>query len=44
MEEAVIPYELPEVDDHSFFFIAQRIAPSLEAKLHHTYLCLLACL
>ena len=34
MEEAVIPYELPEVDDHSFFFIAQRIAPSLEAKLH----------
>lgn len=34
MEEVVIPYELPETDDHSFFFIDQRIEPQIEAKLH----------
>lgn len=34
MEETVIPYELPEVENHSFFFIDQRVEPSLEAKLH----------
>lgn len=30
----IIPYELPEIKDHSFFFIDQRITPHLEAKLH----------
>ncbi len=34
MEEMIIPYELPEVKNHSFFFIDQRITPHLEAKLH----------
>lgn len=34
MDDAVIPYELPEAEDHSFFFIAQRIKTELEAKLH----------
>lgn len=34
MDDAVIPYTLPEVKDHSFFFISQHIAPSLEAKMH----------
>lgn len=34
MRDAVIPYTLPEVKDHSFFFISQHIAPSLEAKMH----------
>ena len=34
MEEMIIPYELPEIKDHSFFFIDQRITPHLEAKLH----------
>lgn len=34
MEDTAIPYELPEVEDHSFFFIDQRIEVSLEAKLH----------
>lgn len=34
MEDAVIPYTLPEVNDHSFFFISQHIAPALEAKMH----------
>ncbi len=34
MNETVIPYELPEVEDHSFFFIEQRIEIDLEAKLH----------
>lgn len=34
MEETVIPYELPEADDHSFFFIDQRIDVRMEAKLH----------
>lgn len=34
MEDTAIPYELPEVENHSFFFIDQRIATGLEAKLH----------
>lgn len=34
MEDAIIPYELPEVENHSFFFIDQRVEVSLEAKLH----------
>lgn len=34
INDAVIPYSLPEEKDHSFFFIAQHIAPSLEAKMH----------
>lgn len=34
MKDAVIPYTLPEVKDHSFFFIAQHVAPSVEAKMH----------
>lgn len=29
-----MPYTLPEVRDHSFFFIAQHIPPHLEAGLH----------
>ena len=35
MEDTAIPYELPEAENHSFFFIDQRVEPSLEAKLHH---------
>lgn len=34
MEDAIIPYELPETENHSFFFIDQRIDVRLEAKLH----------
>lgn len=34
MIDAVVPYTLPEAKDHSFFYIAQHIAPSLEAKMH----------
>ncbi|MGM9798824.1 MAG: AraC family transcriptional regulator [Parabacteroides sp.] len=34
MEDTAIPYELPEVENHSFFFIDQRVEPHLEAKLH----------
>lgn len=34
MKDAVIPYTLPEVNDHSFFFISQHITPALEAKMH----------
>ena len=34
MKDAVIPYTLPEVKDHSFFFISQHVAPSIEAKMH----------
>ncbi len=33
-EETAIPYELPEAENHSFFFIAQRVRPDIEAKLH----------
>lgn len=34
MEDAVIPYELPETENHSFFFIDQRVDTRIEAKLH----------
>ena len=34
MEDTAIPYELPEVENHSFFFIDLRVKTSLEAKLH----------
>ena len=34
MEDAIIPYELPDTDNHSFFFIDQRIDYHIEAKLH----------
>lgn len=34
MNDTVVPYELPEENDHSFFFIHQHIPPALEAKLH----------
>lgn len=34
MEDTAIPYELPETENHSFFFIDQRIKTSIEAKLH----------
>ena len=34
MEDTIIPYELPERENHSFFFIDQRIDTRLEAKLH----------
>lgn len=34
MEDAVIPYELPERENHSFFFIDQRVDTRIEAKLH----------
>lgn len=30
----ITPYELPEVENHSFFFIDQRIEAHIEAKLH----------
>ena len=34
MEDVIIPYTLPETENHSFFFIDQRIDTRLEAKLH----------
>lgn len=34
MEDTAIPYELPEVENHSFFFIDQRVETNIEAKLH----------
>lgn len=34
MDETSIPYELPETENHSFFFIDQHIDYRLEAKLH----------
>lgn len=34
MEDAIIPYELPDVDNHSFFFVDQQIDYHIEAKLH----------
>lgn len=34
MEDIAIPYELPEVENHSFFFIDQRVETGIEAKLH----------
>lgn len=34
MEDTAIPYELPETENHSFFFIDQRVETRTEAKLH----------
>lgn len=34
MEDTAIPYELPEVGNHSFFYIDQRVETAIEAKLH----------
>lgn len=34
MEDIAIPYELPEVENHSFFFIDQHVTTNMEAKLH----------
>ncbi len=34
MEDTAIPYELPEAENHSFFFIDQRVETRTEAKLH----------
>lgn len=34
MEDTAIPYELPEVENHSFFYIDQRVGTAIEAKLH----------
>lgn len=34
IEESIIPYSLPEEQNHSFFFIDQHIHYELEAKLH----------
>lgn len=34
MEDIVTPYELPETENHSFFFIDQRVKTTVEAKLH----------
>ena len=34
IEESIIPYPLPEEQNHSFFFIDQHIHYELEAKLH----------
>ena len=39
MEDAIIPYELPEVENHSFFFIDQQVEVNLEAKLHQATWC-----
>lgn len=32
MEDTAIPYELPEVENHSFFFIDQRVKTNIEAN------------
>lgn len=34
MEDTAILYELPEVENHSFFYIDQRVKINIEAKLH----------
>ena len=34
MEDTAIPYALPEAENHSFFFIDQRVETNIEAKLH----------
>lgn len=34
MDDIVIPYRVPEQEEHSFFFIDQRIKIELEAKQH----------
>ena len=35
MDDIVIPYCVPEQEEHSFFFIDQRIKIELEAKYCH---------
>lgn len=32
-EKTITPYELPDVKNHSFFFVDARINPNIEAKL-----------
>lgn len=34
MEDIIIPYKLPEVENHSFFFVDRKIDAGIEAKLH----------
>lgn len=34
MEETIIPYELPDIENHSFFFVDIKIDSKVEAKLH----------
>lgn len=34
MEATIIPYELPEVENHSFFFVDIHLETDVEAKLH----------
>ncbi|WP_418990897.1 AraC family transcriptional regulator [Alistipes sp.] len=34
MEETITPYELPDEQNHSLFFVDVRIPPALEAPLH----------
>ena len=34
MEDTAIPYELPEVENHSFFFIDQRVKTNIEGRLN----------
>ena len=36
MEDTAIPYELPEVENHSFFFIDQRVETGLEGQIAST--------
>lgn len=43
MEDTAIPYELPEVENHSFFFIDQRVTTSIEAKLHRMSMGVVLC-
>ena len=33
-EHPVVPYELPDLDNHSFFFVDAALPPTLEAILH----------
>lgn len=34
MEETITPYELPDTENHSFFFVDGSLSPAVEAKLH----------
>ena len=34
LSDPIIPYELPDAANHSFFYIAQSVLPKEEAKLH----------
>lgn len=34
MEETVTPYELPETENHSFFYVDRQLEPRIEAGLH----------